>query len=89
MFERKCYFCKTYLLSDLRVFRLIEAFWGLIPIRANALAGELNFILVFLDDLAQAEVCDFDLAIVEDNVLGLEIVVNNLLLLIIQVLEAR
>ena len=83
MLERKYYFCKTYLLSDLRVFRLIEAFWGLIPIRANALAGELNFILVFLYDFAQAEVCDFDLAIVEDNVLGLEVVVDNLLLLII------
>ena len=73
----------------MRVFRLIEAFRRLVPVRSDALAGQLDLVLVLLDDLAQAEVCDLNLAIVEDDILRLEVVVDNLLLLIVQVLEPR
>ena len=78
----------TYLLGDLRVLRLVEALWSLVPIRADTLTCELYLVLVFLDDLTEAKVGDFDLSVVEYDVLRLQIVVNDLLLLVVQVLQA-
>ena len=79
--------CQTYLLGDLWVFGLVEALGCLIPVGADALAGQLNLVLVLLDDLAQAEVSDFHLAVVEDDVLWFQVVVDYLLLLVVQVLQ--
>ena len=76
----------TYLLSDLRIFRLIETLWSLVPVCANSLTRQFNLVLVFLNNLAKPEISDFDFSIVENNVLRLQIVVDNLLLLISQVL---
>ena len=73
----------TYLLGDLGVFRLVEALRRLVPVRADALAGQLDLVLVLLDDLAQAEVSDFHLAVVEDYVLWLQVIVDYLLLLVV------
>lgn len=73
-------------LGDLRVLWLVEAFWRLVPVGAHALARQLNLILILFDDLAEAEVGDFDLSIVKDDVLGLEVVVDYLLLLVCKVL---
>ena len=73
----------TYLLGDLGVFRLVEALRRLVPVGADALAGQLNLVLVLLDDLAQAEVSDFHLAVVEDYVLWLQVIVDYLLLLVV------
>ena len=67
--------------------RLIEALRGLVPVGAYPLGGELYFFFVFLHFLAQAEIGDFDLPIVEKNVLRLQIVMNYFLLLVIQVLQ--
>ena len=79
---------ETYLLCDLRVLRLIEALRRLVPISADSLARELYFVLVFLDYFAQAEVGYLDLPVVEYYVLRLQVVVNDLLFLVGQVLEA-
>ena len=72
----------TYLLRDLRILALIEALGRLVPVGADPLARQLDLVLVLLDDLAQAEVGDLDLAVVENYVLRLQIVVNDLLLLV-------
>ena len=79
----------TYFLGDLGVFGLVEALGRLVPVRAHALAGQLDLVLVLLDDLAEAEVSDFHLAVVEYYVLRLQVVVNYLLFLVIQVLQPR
>lgn len=42
----------TYLLSDLRVLRLVKTFGRLVPVSADALACQLDFVLVFFNDLA-------------------------------------
>ena len=60
----------------------------MVPVSAHSLTCQLYLVLVLLNDLAQAEVCDFYFTIVEDYILRLQIVVNNLLLLVIEVLEA-
>ena len=73
----------TYLLGDLGVFRLVEALRCLVPVGADALAGQLDLVLVLLNDLAQAEVSDFHLAVVEDYVLWLQVIVDYLLLLVV------
>jgi hypothetical protein len=44
--------------------------------------------LVFTYYFAETEVCDLDFTVVEDDVLGLKVIVDNFLLLIIEVLEA-
>ena len=75
-------------MSDLRILRLIEALGCLVPVGANALACQFDFVLVLLDDLAQAKVSDFHLAIVEDNVLRFEVIVDYFLLLVIQILQS-
>ena len=74
------------LLSDLWVFGLVKAFWSLVPVSADTLACQLDFVLIFLDDFAQTEISDFHLTIVENDVLRLQIVVNNLLFLVVKVL---
>ena len=43
--------------------------------------------MTLIDDLAQAEVSDLHLSVVEDDVLRLEVVVNNLLFALIQVFQ--
>jgi len=76
------------LLSDLRILALIEALWRLVPVGADALTRQFDFVLIFLDNFAQAEVGDLDLAIVEDDILRLKVIMDNLLLLVVEVLEA-
>lgn len=78
---------KTYLLCNLWILRLIETLRCLVPISAHALTGQLNLVLVFFNDLAETEIGDFDFAVVEDYVLGLQIVVDDLLFLVRQVLQ--
>ena len=67
---------------------MVKTLGCLVPISANTLTGELNLILIFLYNLTEAKVGNFDLAIMKDNILWLKIVVDYLLLLISQVLEA-
>lgn len=74
-------------MGDLRVFTLIEALGRLVPVRSDSLTCQLNFVLILPDDLAEAKVGDFHLTVVEYYVLGLQVVVDNLLLLVCQVLE--
>lgn len=77
----------TYLARDVGGLRVDEALRGLVPVSAHALARQLNFVLVFLHDLAQTEVSDFNFAIVENDVLGLQIVMDDSLALVVEVLE--
>lgn len=49
--------------------------------------SEFYFLVVFIHDLAEAEVRNLDLAIVKENVLRLQIIVDDLLLRLIQVLQ--
>ena len=71
----------------MRVLTLVETLRCLIPVGANALACQFDLVLVLLDDLAQAEVSDFHLAVVEDNVLRFEVIVDYFLLLVIQIFQ--
>lgn len=64
-----------------------EAFWCLIPICTNSLWSQLYLFISLINNLAKSEVCYFDLSIVEDNVLGFKIVVNNLFIWIVQILK--
>lgn len=72
---------------DLRVLALVETLGSLVPVRAYALTRQFNLILILLDDFTQAEVGDFHLTVVEDNVLRLQVVMDDFLLLIVQVFE--
>lgn len=78
----------TYLRSDDRQFRLVKAFRCLVPVSTDALACQFNFLLVFANDFAEAEVSDLDFTIVEDYVLGFEVVVDDFLFLVVQVLQS-
>ena len=60
----------TYFLGDLGVFRLIETLRCLVPVGAYALRCEFDLLLIFTNNFAQTKVCDFDLSIVEQNILG-------------------
>jgi hypothetical protein len=62
---------------------LLETLWSLIPIGANALGGELNFLVTFIDYLAEAEICNFDLSIMKYDVLRLQVIMNDLLFIFI------
>ena len=66
-----------------------ETFWGLIPICSNSLGSELDLVLVLIQCLAQTKISDFDFSIMEYNVLGLEIVVYDFLLLVVEVFHTR
>ena len=78
----------TYFLGYLWIFRLIKTFRGLIPVSADSLRCQLYLLLVFTDDFAKSKVCDFDLTVVEEDILGFQIVVNDLLFGISQILES-
>lgn len=78
----------TYLLRDLWVLALVEAFGSLVPVGADALARQFYLVLILFDYFAQSEVSDLDLAIMEYDVLRLEIVMDDFLLLISEVFEA-
>ena len=62
---------------------MIEAFWSLVPISSHSLTRQFDFVLIFFNYLAQTEICDFDLAVVKNDVLRFKIIVDNLLLLIV------
>lgn len=79
----------VHLVCYVGILGLVEALRSLIPIGTNALGSQFNFFLVLLNNLAEAEICDLNLAVVENNVLWLQVVVDDLLLLIGQVLQAR
>ena len=66
---------------------LLEALRSLVPVGADALRGQLDLLMTLVDDLAQAEVSDFHLSVVEDDVLRLKVVVNDLLFALVQVLQ--
>ena len=59
------------LLGDLWIFALVKALGGLVPISADTLTGELDLILILLNNLAEAEVGNFHLSIMKDNILWL------------------
>ena len=67
---------------------MVKTFRGLIPVSAYPLGCQLYLFLVFTDDFAKSEVCDFDLTVVEEYILWLQIVVNDFLLGVSQVLES-
>ena len=77
----------TYFLGDLRIFGLVEALRRLIPVSAHALRCQLNLLLIFANYFAQTKVCDFDLSIVEQNILGFQVVMDYFLLGIGQILQ--
>jgi len=72
---------------DLRAV-LVEALWRLVPVSAHALGGQLYLLCAFVYDLAKAEVGDLDLSIMEDDILWLQVEVNDLLLALVEILEA-
>jgi len=68
--------------SNLRVI-LLEALGSLIPVRSYTLRCELNFVLALVKRLTQAKVSDFDLPIVEYDILRLQVIMDDLMLLVI------
>lgn len=79
----------TYLGVDhRRVVGHHEALWCLVPIGADALRSKFNSLLVLVHGLAEAKVSDLDLAIVKKDVLGFQIVMDDLLFRFIQVLQS-
>lgn len=66
----------------------LEALGCLVPVSANSLTSQLNLFVSFVDYLAETKVSDFDFAVVEDNVLRFQIVVDDLFVLVVQVLQA-
>ena len=66
----------------------LETLRSLVPVRAHSLRRQLYFLVAFVDYLAETEVGDFDFAVVEDDVLGLQVVVDDLFVLVVQVLQA-
>jgi hypothetical protein len=65
----------------------LEALRGLVPIGAHALRGQLYFVMAFINDLAETEVGNLHLPIVENNVLRLKIIMNDFLFALVQVLQ--
>ena len=61
------------------VLRLIEAFGRLVPVGADTLTSQLNLVLVLANNLAEAEICDFDFPVVEDDILRFEVVMDYFL----------
>ena len=78
----------TYFLGYLWIFRLVKTFRGLIPVSTYPLGRKLYLFLVFTDDFTKSKICDFDLTVVEEDVLWLQVVVNDFLLGISQILES-
>ncbi len=67
----------------------LEALRSLIPVRSSSLRSQFYFVLILIDRFAETEVRNLDLAIVKQDVLRFQVVVNDLLGLIVQVLEPR
>ena len=67
---------------------MVKTFGSLIPIGANSLRGQLYLLLVFADYFAKSKVCDFDLTVVEKDILWLQVIVDDFLLSVSQVLES-
>ena len=67
----------------------VETFWGLVPVGANALTCELSFIWSLVKSFAQAKVCNLNFPIMENYILGLQVVVDYSLFLIVQILYPR
>ena len=65
----------------------MEALGRLIPIGADSLGSQLYLFVALVYDLAKAEVRNLDLPVVENYVLGLQVVVNDLLVCVIQIFE--
>ena len=61
------------------VLRLIEAFGRLVPIGPDTLTSQLNLVLVLANNLAEAEICNFDFSVVEDDILRFEVVMDYFL----------
>ena len=76
-------------MSNLGILGLVKAFRSLVPVCTHTLRSQLDFILILTNDLAKSKISDLYLAIVENDVLGLQIVVNYLLLIVVEVLETR
>lgn len=70
LIENDPYRPNVNLASDLGVSR-IEAFRCLVPVGADALAGEFNLFLPGVERFAQSKVGNFDFAVVENDVLWL------------------
>ena len=70
------------------IFRLVKTFRGLIPVGADSLGCKLYLFLVFTDYFAKSKVCDFNLTVVEEDILWLQVVVDNFLLGVSQILES-
>lgn len=66
---------------------LLETLGSLIPVCTDALRSQLDFLVPLIYDLAQAKVSYLHLAIVEDDVLWLEVIMNNLLFAFVQILK--
>ncbi len=60
-----------------------EAFWRQVPVGAYALGSQLQVLI--LGSLAETEVSDLDSALMEEDVLGLEVVVDHLIRQFMQV----
>ena len=65
--EANCPF--TYLLRNLWVLALVEALGSLVPVGAHTLTSQLNLVLILLNDLAETEIRDLNLTVVEDDIL--------------------
>lgn len=62
---------------------LCETLWSLVPVCSYTLRSQLDLFISFVNNLAKSEVSYFDLAIMEYNVLRLQIIVDYLLVRVI------
>ena len=67
---------------------LLEALGGLVPVCTDSLRCQFNFLVTLVYYLAQPEICDLDFAIVKNDVLRLQVIVNDFLLAIVKILES-
>jgi len=67
----------------------VKAFRGLVPVGANTLTCQLYFILSLIKSFAKSKIRNFNFAIVENDILGLQVVMDYPLFLVIKVLNAR
>lgn len=74
--------------DDRRGQPLLEHLGGQVPVGAHPLGGQGQLTTVLLHDLAQAEVSDLHFPLVEQDVLGLQVVVDDALPEVMQVLQA-
>ena len=67
----------------------VEAFRGLVPVGANALTCQLYFILSLVKRFAKPKIRNFHFAIMKNDILGLQVVMDYPLFLVVKVLNAR